>query len=68
MTEHEEQSIRDCVRDACRAHNVQPVADALGLSAEATARLGGGLRVQRGTILVARENLNNLDALAKASR
>lgn len=55
--------IRATVKCACERSGVQRVADALHLSAEATARLAGGLRVQQGTVLVAREHLANLDSL-----
>jgi hypothetical protein len=60
-----EDSVRRRVREACEHTGVQRVANALELSAEATARLAGGLRVQAGTVLVAEKNLGNLDALAR---
>lgn len=52
-----EARIRDAVK---KAINETSVATALGLSEESVLRLGGGMRVQHGTLLVAERNLPHL--------
>lgn len=59
----DEETIRERVRAACEERGVAPTATALGLSAEATARLAGRLRVRAGTIALARQHLSALDDL-----
>ncbi len=51
------------VRRAIDKHGVKTVAKALGLSAEATCRLGGNLPVQNGTRAQAFANLTRLAQL-----
>lgn len=55
-----ESRIRTTIKEAIDATSVRRVATALGLSDEATMRLAGGLRVQRGTLLVAEQGLSTL--------
>lgn len=52
--------IRNAVREAVDATSVNRVAELLGLSAESTLRLAGGLPVQVGTLAVAEKNVSKL--------
>ena len=51
------------IREAIETFGVQRTAAALNLGAEATCRLGGGLRTQAGTRSHARANLGQLATL-----
>ena len=55
--------LRDRIRRAIEKHGAKRVAAALGLSAEATCRLGGGLPTHAGTRALAEANAPNLDVL-----
>lgn len=55
--------LAEVVKRAIQAHGVHPVRRALGISAEATCRIGGGLRTQPGTRALAAANLPRLATL-----
>lgn len=55
--------LQDRIRRAIERHGARRVAAALGLSAEATCRLGGGLPTHAGTRALATANATNLDSL-----
>ena len=59
--------LKKAVRQAIQAHGAAPVARALGLSAEATCRIGGGLPTQKGTLAQARANVDKLSAIPPKS-
>jgi len=56
-----EAKIRTTIKAAIDGASVKRVAVRLGLSREATLRLAGDLPVQKGTLLLAAQNLSNLD-------
>jgi hypothetical protein len=59
-----EDELRRRIRAAIERFGVRRVARLLGLSAEATLRLGGGFGTQVGTLMVARAHIERLDVLA----
>lgn len=55
--------LAETVRQAIEAHGVAAVSRALGLSAEATCRIGGSLPTQPGTRALATSNVGRLSDL-----
>lgn len=57
--------LQAAVRRSIETRGVKRTADLLELSAEATCKLAGGLRTQRGTQAQARANVHKLEADSK---